>query len=134
NSNTLEYLDIRTDFDIIGILQRHKTFADGNYSRLSHISAHGFIDDGDAESDLEMLKRFGVSFITPATAVFSLHRAGLHGIDSILAETRYLENIQILRFSGYDGTLNELITLVKLLPNMSTLESGPGITDFECAN
>ncbi|KAJ2664351.1 hypothetical protein IWW48_000869 [Coemansia sp. RSA 1200] len=78
-----------------------------------------------------MSTRFGINFITPATTVFSLRKQGLHGVDSIFAGTPNLENIRVLRFSRYNGTLRELIKIVKLLPNLSTLECVSGRIDFE---
>ncbi|KAJ2654972.1 hypothetical protein IWW48_005789 [Coemansia sp. RSA 1200] len=126
----MEKMYIRTDIGIADILQRYKTFANGKYSRLSHVYVWNFIDAGGVENAHDMFTRFGANLITPATTFFSVYNAGLDGVSRILAETRYLENIQILKFSGYNGTLRDLITLVKRLPSMTTLKCVPGNIDF----
>ncbi|KAJ2597776.1 hypothetical protein EV177_007668, partial [Coemansia sp. RSA 1804] len=131
NNNTLEYLDIDIDTWLASVLKTHDVFADEKYPNLQHIATcrserlgrSGVFRNGEFEA-------MAVNLIRPATTVFTYKAARLSCLADSLAACLYLENIRTLCIPDFEGTLRQLLDLVRLLPNMSRLCGHPGSINY----
>ncbi|KAJ2570834.1 hypothetical protein IW140_002022 [Coemansia sp. RSA 1813] len=125
NSDTLEYMYIVVDTNLVDILQRHKVFCDGRYSQLCNVSV-GMAEANDTRPlDTDVFLAFALRTIVPTTKALTLDLFDMFNIVDIASENQHLRNIQDLNLSGYIGSMRELIALIKLLPNMTKLTCNP---------
>ncbi|KAJ1772742.1 hypothetical protein LPJ74_001268 [Coemansia sp. RSA 1843] len=132
NSGTLEYLDIEVGTRLDDVIRDYSVFADGKYSRICHVSVRKADVYHVNSPSLGELMKIANGIISPKTMSIVLEHDFLEEDDiGILCECPYLENIQALNLGKTELELKDLVKLVKVFPNMTTLICTPGTIDFE---
>ncbi|KAJ1796785.1 hypothetical protein LPJ59_003536 [Coemansia sp. RSA 2399] len=122
NGQTLEYLDIGFDSELIALLQREKAFSGGKYPKLCCIRANSVYGDPIGLATNELLTEFTASLISPATQIFrTTIEYSYRDLMNVFTACSYTGNIQVLTLKLTTLSLLQVIELVKLLPNMTSL-------------
>ncbi|KAJ2558987.1 hypothetical protein EV175_000544 [Coemansia sp. RSA 1933] len=125
NSDTLEYLDIEVDIDLVQTLHRLAVFAPGKYSRLCYVAVTYCQPSPDKYLEIDEYVRFVIGLLSPTTTVLSLTRY-FHNMVVADADSLCFGNIQTLTLTGFCGTQYVLLDIVKLFPRMTRLTCAQG--------
>ncbi|KAJ1664661.1 hypothetical protein EV178_003905 [Coemansia sp. RSA 1646] len=124
NSDTLEYLSITFDTNLMEIVKRYNVFSGGKYSKLSHIAARKTSRINIEQMGFESFASFATSLISPETRSFKISDYNpQHPLTDAITTNRVAENIRILNLGEAKLVLLDMLDLIKLLPN---------VTDFAC--
>ncbi|KAI9505851.1 hypothetical protein BX070DRAFT_220884 [Coemansia spiralis] len=118
NSGSLKYLELGCDDEFLRIAQKYEIFQHGQYQNLQCISLNFIRTDGRTNEDNELLLQFGLGLASPATQTFEFTNVSGNAIFKNLPEYPYMANLQILKMNFVKITLSNIITLLKLFPNL----------------
>ncbi|KAJ2658819.1 hypothetical protein IWW48_003806 [Coemansia sp. RSA 1200] len=131
NSNTLEFLDIGIDASLFEILKKYRVFGPGKYLNLQHVSLSKLHYNEGATFAHGEFEQFAVSLLRPVTKYFGITAENLSYLTDFMSKSPYRENIQVLDLISFMGTLDELLGIVRLLPNLIKLFSSSGTIECE---
>ncbi|KAJ2589940.1 hypothetical protein EV177_009153, partial [Coemansia sp. RSA 1804] len=103
------------------------------YPRLQKLQFSGYESERLGRSGVFRNGEFEAltaNLIRPATTVFTYKAVRLNCLTDSLAACLHLENIRTLCIPDFEGTLRQLLGLVRLLPNMSRLCGHPGSINY----
>ncbi|KAJ1770489.1 hypothetical protein LPJ74_003161 [Coemansia sp. RSA 1843] len=103
-------------------VKSNKVFAGGKFSQLCYVSAHITGISSAIEANIHQFEELLVDLISPATIFLSLDHfyLGKCIVDPAVASPN-LETIQVLRLSGVEISLPDLLDVIKALPNLIKL-------------
>ncbi|KAJ1904725.1 hypothetical protein LPJ81_002329 [Coemansia sp. IMI 209127] len=133
NRRSLECLDITFTPHLVDVWQKHKVFFRGRHPRLSVLKLRKDNRSAlrNANDNVQCLKS-AFNLISPESQTLAVpFPYACQHIFCVMPATFYVRNIRSLHLDNSRFTLLEMLSLVKRLPNMESLECLPGNIDDE---